>query len=265
MARKVRRPRIWVIKVGSAIFVEGGPILVRAWMQQVAFLKRKYNIHVIWVTSGAIASARARTHKRWKTLPEKQALSAIGQPMLMDCYNLALQALGLKGAQVLVTYDDMAHRLHRRNLKNTLSTLLKWQVIPIINENDAVATEEIQFGDNDLLSAKVASLMGAERLVIFTHVDGLYDRNPKTHKNAKLISHLPKVTKAALGRVDREAVSDLGRGGMFSKVRAAHHAQIHGIPTWILRGDVMDGLIKIARGEPLGTCVGLDRRRKKRG
>jgi len=261
MARRAtQRTRTWVVKVGSALFVEGGPLLVRAWMQQVAELRSDYKIDVIWVTSGAIASARARTKRHWQRLPEKQALSAIGQPMLMDAYNLALLATGQIGAQVLLTYDDIARRAHSQNLKNTLSTLLQWKIVPILNENDAVATEEIQFGDNDLLSAKVAGLMKAERLIILTNVDGLYDRNPTKHKDARLIPHLPKITKSLLTSLSSKAshaVSVMGRGGMYSKIRAAAYAQGKGIPTCVLRGDVPHSLIKIARGERIGTYVGV--------
>lgn len=259
MKRKsTRKKRIWVIKIGSAIYIEGGPILLRALMQQVEQLKNKHQIDVIWVTSGAIASARSRTRKQWKKLPEKQALSAIGQPMLMDTYNLALNGLGLMGAQVLLTYDDIARKTHRENLRNTLKTLLDWNVVPILNENDAVATEEIQFGDNDLLSAKVAGLVKAERLIILTNVEGLFDSNPEKNKNAKLIPRLAKVTKAHLSKVDQKAVSNVGRGGMYSKMRAAAYAQSHNVPTWVLKGDTPQSLIKLVQGESIGTHLGPD-------
>ncbi len=253
---KGRKKPIWVIKIGSASFVEGGPLLLKSLMQQVAELKSKHQVDVIWVTSGAIASARSRTHKQWKKLTEKQALSAIGQPMLMDSYNLALHSAGLMGAQVLLTYNDMVRPKHRENLKNTLTTLLQWKVVPILNENDAVATEEIQFGDNDLLSAKVACLVQAERLIILTHVEGLYDSNPIKNKKARLISHLPKVTAKLLASMDSTAVSNVGRGGMSSKLKAAALAEKKAIPTWILRGDLAHNLLKVANHESIGTYVG---------
>lgn len=261
MAKKSKR--VWVIKVGSALFVEGGPLLVREWIRQIADLKSKHNIDVVWVTSGAIASARVRIDRGWKKLTEKQAMSAIGQPMLMDSYNLALQAKGLLGAQVLLTYDDIARAGHRKNLKNTLSQLLEWNVVPILNENDAVATEEIQFGDNDLLSAKVAKLLKAERLVIMTNVDGFYDMNPVKNKNAKLVSHLPKITPALLKRMDPKAISTHGSGGMYSKIRAAAFTQKEKIPTWIIKGDVPGTLLNLAKGEHVGTMVGKLPARKK--
>lgn len=262
MSKKLKR--IWVIKVGSVLFVEGGPLLVREWIRQIAELKSKYGIDVVWVTSGAIASARARTDRSPTKLSEKQALSAIGQPMLMDAYNLALQAKGLLGAQVLLTYDDIARKTHRNNLKNALAQLLDWKIVPILNENDAVATEEIQFGDNDLLSAKVADLVNAERLVLMTNVEGLFDKNPEKHKDAKLISRLPKVTSQLLKTMDQKAVSKHGRGGMFSKVRAAQAAQKNKIPTWILRGDVPGSLLALAKGDHIGTAIGSASSEKKR-
>jgi glutamate 5-kinase len=256
MATKKRRKQIWVVKVGSALFVEGGPLLVREWIRQIAELKTKHHIDIVWVTSGAIASARARIDRSWKKLTEKQALSAIGQPMLMDAYNLALQAKGLLGAQVLLTYDDIARSAHRKNLKNTLAQLLEWNIVPILNENDAVATEEIQFGDNDLLSAKVANLLKADRLVIMTNVEGLFDKNPEKHKDAKLISELPKITPQLLKAMDPKAVSAHGRGGMYSKVRAAAHAQKDKVPTWIIRGDLPGILLSLANDIHVGTVVG---------
>jgi glutamate 5-kinase len=151
-----RRKQRWVVKVGSNVICSGGPLLIRAWMQQVATLQRKHGIEVIWVTSGAIASAVDRTgfKKRDRLLCEKQALSAIGQPIVMDLYNLALQANGLLGAQILLTYGDLADADRRENFKSTVEQLLRWGIVPVLNENDAIASEEIKFGDNDSLSAK---------------------------------------------------------------------------------------------------------------
>ncbi len=163
----------WVVKAGSNMICSGGPMLIRAWMAQVAELKRKQHIEVIWVSSGAIATAVDRTqfNKKNRTLSEKQALSAIGQPLVMDLYNMALQTQGLLGAQVLLTYQDLASLPQKKNLENTIQQLLKWGVTPILNENDAVATEEIRFGDNDSLSARIAKTMKADRLVILTDVE----------------------------------------------------------------------------------------------
>jgi glutamate 5-kinase len=255
--------KLWVVKAGSSIVVEGGPLLLRTWMQQVATLRREHNTHVIWVTSGAIASARTRLQRSWSRLAEKQALSALGQPIIMDSYNLALNATGLMGAQVLLTYDDMLDRKRKTNLKNTLNQLLAWDVVPVLNENDAVATEEIQFGDNDALSAKVAGLVEADRLVILTNVDGLFSGNPQTAPAARLIHQVKELTPQMMKSVSPTAVSESGTGGMYSKLKAARLAQKKGIPTWLLRGDEPDGLLRVARGEKLGTQIFASRKSTK--
>lgn len=236
----------------------GGPLLLRGWIHQVAQLRRKRNIEVIWVTSGAISSAVERTgfRKDKRSLAEKQALSAIGQPLLMDLYNLSLQSVGLLGAQVLLTYDDMAHPGRRKNLEGTLATLLDWGVVPVLNENDAVATEEIRFGDNDSLSARVASMMGADRLVILTDVEGLFDRDPTKHKDAKLVPEVPGVDEALLKTTGKGAGSAHGTGGMYSKLFAAQEAGRHGIDTWLVKGDVANVLVRLADGERLGSHIG---------
>ena len=248
---RARSRRLWVVKVGSSVLTEGGPLLLRAWMQQVAALRDQHQIQVIWVSSGAIATARGRIRRMWTRLPEKQALSAIGQSILMENYNLAINSIGSLAGQVLLTYDDIRHPSRRRNLKNTLNTLLEWNVTPILNENDAVATEEIQFGDNDTLSAMVASLMKAEKLVIMTNVEGLYERNSPS----KIIRSVSSVTAALLAQVDHKKKSLGGTGGMYSKLLAARMAQRAGIGTVLMRGDTHHGLLKIAQGEQIGTSI----------
>jgi glutamate 5-kinase len=226
-------------------------------MQQVARLRAK-NIEVIWVTSGAIAWATDRTKfkKRTRTLPQKQALSAIGQPLVMEQYNLAMQSTGLLGAQVLLTAGDMRDPMRRKNLRNTLSELLRWKVIPVLNENDAVATEEIRFGDNDSLASQVAVMMKAERLVLMTDVEGLFNGDPKKNKNVELISFVAKVTERERQWAHKKAVSSQGTGGMYSKLKAAQRAQAAGILTHFVRGDLPDGLLSLAVGKAIGTQIG---------
>jgi glutamate 5-kinase len=221
-------------------------------------LRKNHNVEIIWVTSGAIAWATQRTNfqKKKRTLPQKQALSAIGQPLVMDQYNLALQSAGLLGSQVLLTAGDMNHDTRRRNLQNTLNELLKWQIIPILNENDAVSTEEIQFGDNDALASHVAEMMKAERLILLTDVDGLYDSDPTKNKGARLISYCKTVGKTEKKMAKKKAKSAVGTGGMFSKLSAAERALKSGIITHLLRGDIPNNLIDIARGVPVGTQIG---------
>lgn len=257
MARKLQHRR-WVVKAGSQMVVAGGPILVRAWMAQIAQLRKNFGIEVIWVTSGAIALAVDRTDfkRRKRQLPEKQALSAIGQPIVMDLYNLALNSTGLLGAQVLLTAGDMKDPVRRKNLQNTLDKLLEWQAVPILNENDAVATEEIQFGDNDTLSSKIAQMMGAEKLVLLTDVNGLYDADPRKNPKAKLIPYREKITNDDFKRAGSTGGTSRGTGGMYSKLLAADFALKHDIVTHLVRGDWPQNLLQIAEGELLGTQVG---------
>lgn len=259
------KQRRWVVKAGSKMVCDGGPLLMRTWMQQVSQLRKKHGIEVIWVTSGAIAWASLRTgHKKSKNhLPQKQALSAIGQPLVMDQYNLALQAASLLGAQVLLTADDIRNPTRKKNLQNTLHELLRWKVIPILNENDAVATEEIRFGDNDSLASKVAVMMKAERLILMTDVDGLYDADPNKTPQAQLISYCPKVGKAEYSLADRKAVSKMGTGGMYSKLLAGELALRQGIVTHLVRGDLPNNLLQIAEGRNPGTQIGGPYGRKK--
>lgn len=257
--RKVRR---WVVKAGSNMVCAGGPLLVRAWMRQLAQLRADHAIEVIWVTSGAIASATERTQFRLRrgkerTLSEKQALSAIGQPLVMDIYNIALQTSGMLGAQVLLTYDDLANAERRTNFANTIEQLLAWEVTPILNENDAVATQEIKFGDNDSLSAKVAIVMKAERLLILTDVEGLFDSDPRTNPDACLIHSVHGVTPVLLGKIDRGAGSSRGTGGMFSKLSAAREAGRKGIETWLVKGDEPHVLMRVAENDLVGTRIRL--------
>lgn len=255
---KMPKLRRWVIKTGSQMVCSGGPLLLRAWMQQIATLKNEHNVEVIWVTSGAIASAVDRTQfKRSGLLSEKQALSAIGQPIVMDLYNLALHAVGLMGAQILLTYDDLVNEERRQNFQTTVEKLLEWDVIPILNENDAVATEEIKFGDNDSLSAKVAQWVRAERLLILTDVEGLFASDPRKNPRAKLISELPEVNDRWLNLVKGSTTggSSRGTGGMFSKLKAAQEAARNGIETWLLRGDIPSVLLRVAQNEQLGTHI----------
>ena len=252
------KKRRWVVKAGSKMVCEGGPLLMRTWMQQVAELQKKHNIEIIWVTSGAIALAVLKTNfkEKERTLPQKQALSAIGQPLIMDHYNLALQATQLRGSQVLLTAGDIKDRVRRRNLQNTLNQLLKWKILPILNENDAVATEEIKFGDNDSLASQVAIMMGAERLILMTDVDGLYEKDPKTNPQAQFIPYLSKISPVELKMAHKKSKSKEGTGGMYSKLKAADQAQKSGIITVMVRGDLPDNLLRTARGKHVGTQIG---------
>lgn len=253
-----KKNKIWVVKAGSNAVCSGGPLQIRDWMQQVAYLKKQYGIQVVWVTSGAIATAvdRTQVNRTKKNISEKQALSAIGQPLVMDLYNIALQTQGLLGAQVLLTYENLKNKEQFKNFKNTISQLLKWGSVPVINENDAVATAEIQFGDNDCLSAEVAVAIKAERLIILTDVDGLYHSDPRKNKNAQQIFSLEKVTTQLLKKVAPEGGTERGTGGMYTKLKASKIANKSKILSHLARGSIPGVLIKIANGDKLGTLIG---------
>jgi glutamate 5-kinase len=256
----------WVVKAGSNMICSGGPMLIRAWMAQVAQLRRDHGVEIIWVSSGAIASAMERTQfkKTKRTLSEMQALSAIGQPMVMDLYNVALQTQGCLSAQVLLTYFDLSHPHQKKNLQNTIEQLLTWDVTPIINENDTVATEEIRFGDNDSLSARIAKAMKADRLVVLTDVNGLYDSDPRKNPKAKLVPELERVTPSLLkkvGAAGKGGGTSRGTGGMFSKLSAAKLASDSGIETILVKGDESQVLLRIAGKESIGTRIGGKKRR----
>lgn len=263
--QNIPKERIWVVKAGSQMVVDGGPLLIRDWMRQVASLQ-KDGIRVVWVTSGAIASARERLpHFSPSTpppastastpnrsgqptrgdLPTQQALSALGQIFVIEQYKLALENLGLQAAQVLLTAEDLAHRSRRQNLTNTLRRLIEWRAIPILNENDAVSTAEIQFGDNDRLSALVARALGAERLVILTDTEGLYDQDPRQNPNAKLLAAIPRVNSRHILSASNTPGSSRGKGGMLSKLLAAQLAGRDGIPVHLVKGDTSKVLLKI--------------------
>ncbi len=245
---------LWVVKIGSQTIVEQGPLFIRSLCKDIAALKKKYRLHVLVVTSGAIATARQRLGKSWSSLSQKQALSAIGQPLVMDIYNIALQSQGLLAAQVLLTYSDFQQKQRRKLFRQTLRTLLDWDIVPILNENDAVATEEIQFGDNDMLSALIASDLKAKRLILMTNVDGIYDRDPKL-KGAKLLGMIPKITAQVIQAQSQNGKSKWGRGGVRSKLTAAQKAAKGGVSTSVVNARLPDVLRKIADGESVGTLI----------
>jgi glutamate 5-kinase len=178
--------------------------------------------------------SRLGMRERPKTIPAKQAAAAVGQIALMALYEKYFSVHDLRVAQVLLTHDDLANRRRYLNAKHTMLTLLEAEVIPIVNENDTVAVEEIQFGDNDNLSALVAVLIEADLLVILSDVEGLYDRDPRTNSDARLIALVEKGTDDLVYGAGE--AGPLGRGGMAAKLQAAHKAALSGIPTVIADG-----------------------------
>jgi glutamate 5-kinase len=267
--RKKKTVERWIIKAGSNIISSGGPMLIRAWMQQVAHLRKRRQIEVVWVTSGAISTAvdfLGEAPKKKRSIAEKQALAAIGQPLVLDLYTMGLRAQGLGAAQVLLTYEDLSDSTRRENFQNTIEQLLKWKITPVLNENDAVATQEIRFGDNDLLSARVARVIRADRLIILTDVEGLFDSDPRKNPAARLVPELTGVAPSAIRRLQKEskgqAGTSHGTGGMLSKLMAAKFASDQGVRTHLVRGDEQNVLLGLAAGHRIGTVVNPRKKRR---
>lgn len=255
----LRTARRIVVKVGSSLVTNQGQGLdhqaLAGWAKQIAELKQ-LGKEIILVSSGAIAEGMQRLS--WKKRPtaiyELQAAAAVGQMGLAQAYADCFSLYGLLTAQILLTHDDLSNRKRYLNARSTLSTLLKLNIIPIINENDTVVIDEIRFGDNDTLAALVTNLVEAEVLVILTDQSGLYTSDPRKDSNAVLVQ------EANAGDAEIEAMaggagSEIGRGGMQSKVIAAKRAARSGAHTVIASGHERDVLIRLAKGEAIGTCL----------
>lgn len=248
-----------IVKIGSALLTAGGQGLnkpaITSWVAQMAVL-RQQGIEVILVSSGSVAEGMSRLgwKVRPKALHELQAAASIGQMGLVRFFEDRFQEHGLLAAQVLLTHDDLSDRQRYLNARSTLLTLLKLGVVPVINENDAVATEEIRLGDNDTLAALVANLVEGELLILLTDQQGLYTGDPTLNPDARLISEV-SVNDGLLDQVAGGSRSGLGRGGMATKVRAARLAARSGAATVIAAGSVDNILSLLIAGEPLGTYL----------
>jgi glutamate 5-kinase len=248
-----------VVKVGSSLVTNDGrgldhPAVMR-WAGEIATL-REQGKDVVLVSSGAIAEGMLRLHwnARPRAIHELQAAAAVGQMGLVQAYERAFAQHGLQAAQVLLTHEDLADRRRYLNARSTLTTLLRLRVIPVINENDTVTTDEIRFGDNDTLGALVANLIEADALVLLTDQPGLFTADPRRDATASL------VREASAGDPALEAMaggtgSALGRGGMLTKVQAARRAARSGASTIIASGREPDVLTRLAHGERLGTLL----------
>ncbi len=247
----------WVIKIGSSLVTNEGRGLdhdaIRNWSEQIVAL-RKNGIEVILVSSGAVAEGMSRMGwtSRPSTLHNLQAAAAIGQMGLIQAYETNFQQQGLHSAQVLLTHEDLADRRRYLNARSTLKTLLGLGVIPVVNENDTVATEEIQFGDNDTLAALVANLAEADALIILTDIDGVYTGNPRIDTSAQLIPET-SANNPELDRCAGGSGSHIGKGGMATKIFAARRAARSGARTHIVSGREPAILTRLADGEALGT------------
>ncbi len=246
-----------VVKVGSSLVTNSGAGLdhaaIATWAAQIAELK-KMGREVVLVSSGAVAEGMQRLgwKKRPSAIHELQAAAAVGQMGLVQVYETCFRQHGLHTAQILLTHDDLSNRKRYLNASTTLRTLLQLNVIPIINENDTVVTDEIRFGDNDTLGALVTNLIEADTLVILTDQSGLFSADPRKDPAATLIQEAragnPELEKMAGG-----AGSDIGRGGMLTKILAAKRAARSGAHTIIASGREQDVLVRLAHGEAIGT------------
>jgi glutamate 5-kinase len=246
-----------IVKVGSSLVTNEGrgldQVAIARWASQIAAL-RTLGKEVVLVSSGAIAEGMLRLGfaNRPTDIHELQACAAVGQMGLAQIYETSFRAHGLGTAQVLLTHADLADRERYLNARSTLTTLLRLGVVPIINENDTVVTDEIKFGDNDTLGALVANLIEADALVILTDQRGLYSADPRKDPNARLIEEA-QAGDPALEAMAGGAGSNIGRGGMLTKVLAARRAARSGAHTIIAWGREEDALTRLAQGEPIGT------------
>lgn len=251
--------RHWVVKVGSALVTDEGKGLDRerisGWAAQIASL-RASGARVTLVSSGAVAEGMQRLgwQRRPHALYQMQAAAAVGQMGLVQAYESAFQRHGLRAAQILLTHDDLANRRRYLNARSTLRALLALDVVPVVNENDTVATEEIRFGDNDSLAALVANLVEADVLAILTDQEGLFDADPRRVPGAELIREA-YANDERLEAMCSDAPGVLGSGGMRAKVLAAARAARSGAATVIASGRAPDCLTRIRNGERVGTLL----------
>lgn len=257
--QRLKAARRWVVKVGSSLVTARGQGLDRAaiadWCGQIAALHAEHR-QLVLVSSGAVAEGMVRLglKSRPARLSGLQAAAAVGQMGLVRAYETAFETHGLRAAQVLLTHEDVADRARYLNARGTLRELLALGVVPVVNENDTVATDEIRLGDNDTLAALTANLIEAELLVILTDQDGLYEADPRQVPEARLVSEA-ELSDARLVAMAGSSKGELGRGGMRTKLVAAQWAARSGAATVIAHGRVPDVLLRLARGEALGTLL----------
>ncbi len=259
MRDKVTGAQRWVVKIGSALLTADGRGLDRTamavWVEQMVALHAA-GVELVLVSSGAVAAGMSRLG--WSARPsaihELQAAAAVGQMGLVQAWESSFGEHGKHTAQILLTHDDLSDRKRYLNARSTLRTLVELGVIPVINENDTVVTDEIRFGDNDTLAALVANLVEADLLVILTDRDGMFDADPRNNPDAQLISEA-RADDPALDAVAGGTGGALGRGGMQTKLRAARLAARSGAHTVIVGGRIERVLDRLKAGELLGTLL----------
>ena len=261
MSKRNRLPttRRWVVKIGSALLTNEGQGLdlkrMDGWVTQMCQL-RKAGVEVVLVSSGAVAAGMEKLGwmARPAALHQLQAAAAVGQTRLVQAWETGFQKYGVQPAQVLLTHDDHSSRKRYLNARSTLKTLLEMGVVPVINENDTVVTDELRFGDNDTLAALVANQVEADVLVILTDQDGLFTADPRSNADARLISEV-RARDDALDAMAGGGSGRLGRGGMQTKLRASRQAAASGAATIIVGGRTDNVLTRLFAGEELGTLL----------
>lgn len=250
-----------VIKVGTSTLTHATGKLNLARIERLAMILSDLansGNEVVLVTSGAIGAGMGRLgiEKRPDDIAMKQAMAAIGQGLLMQIYEKMFSEYGRAVAQILITKEDIFWEERRENAARTLDALLSYGVIPIVNENDTIATDEIKIGDNDVLSAYVAKLMKADMLILLSDIDGLYDKDP-SFPGSKLISRVNKIDDAII-RIAKGSGSNLGTGGMRTKINAAKIAMASGIKMIIANGSRPDNIYDILLGKEVGTIFSVE-------
>jgi len=257
MNTKINSTKRIIVKIGSSLITDNGRGLdstaLNEWTRQIAEIKQQ-GYEVTLVSSGAVAEGMLRLgwNKRPSMIHDLQAAAAVGQMGLIRAYEDAFQALGLHTAQILLTHDDLTNRTRYLNARSTLRTLIQMDIVPIVNENDSIATDEIKFGDNDTLAALVANLIEADTLIILTDQDGLFTGDPRASSNVRKIDSAD-AGDPSLEKMATKNGSILGSGGMLTKLSAAKRAARSGTDTVIANGKETNVLIRIIAGENVGT------------
>ena len=258
----IKNSKRWVVKIGSALLTANGNGLdkeaIALWVEQIVH-QLEGGIEIIIVSSGAVAEGMSRLSwiERPNSVHGLQVAAAVGQTGLVQAYESQFQEYGRNTAQILLDHDDISNRERYLNVRNTLQELIKLGVIPVINENDTVATDQIRFGDNDTLAALVANIIDADLLVILTDQDGLFDADPRKNPNANLVTNGNSQDESLLELAGSS--STLGRGGMITKLKAAKLAARSGANTVIAGGRVKQILSRLSEGEALGTMLISDK------
>ena len=259
MHHKIKGKKRWIIKIGSTLLTSEGQglnhTLIENLARQLVSLIDS-DVEVILVSSGSVAEGlhRLGMKQRPQAIHQLQAAAAVGQMGLVQAYETEFTKFGRHAAQVLLDHDDLSNRERYLNARSTLQELLKLGVVPVVNENDTVVTDEIRFGDNDTLAALVANLMDADLLLILTDQSGLFDSDPTLNANARLVLQ-GDAGDPQLSALAGESRSGLGRGGMITKLNAARLAARSGCDTLITSGKEQDVLLRIRSGEQLGTFL----------